>query len=50
MVKVMITLAGMGLVAGLEVLALHHGIDGLCLASSVAIIGGLAGFRIGKLR
>ena len=50
MLKAVITLVAISFIAGLEILALNKGFNGLCLATSVAIIGGLAGFRIGKLK
>jgi len=50
MSKVIVTVVAISFITGLEVLAIHQGIDGLCLATAMALIGGLAGFKIGKLK
>jgi len=46
--KTIIVITAIIAVTGLEVYALSQGTNGLALAGAVAIIAGLAGFRVGK--
>ena len=48
--KVILPLVCAFFVAVLEGLALYRGVDGKCLAISAAIIGGLGGYGIGKIK